>query len=97
MPCSETLKCLGAFNNDPQYATENNPAECYGYKFLETLSSFVPVQLPFSETTLLKKAYELGVLYPRIVGTAIEQHIVFDTLFSKQIRQEIEHWFIAGL
>jgi hypothetical protein len=88
---------LGAFNNDPQHATEDNPAECYSYKFLETLSSFVPVQSPFSETTLLKKAYELGVLHPRIVGTAIKQCTTFDVPFSKQIRQEIEHWFIAAL
>ena len=64
--CLETPKCLGAFNNDPQYSTENNPTERHGYKFLETLGLFVPVQLPFSETTFLKKAYELGVLHPGI-------------------------------
>jgi hypothetical protein len=58
---------LGAFNNDPQHATADNPAERYGYKLLETLSFFVPVQVPFSETTFLKEAHELGVLHPKIV------------------------------
>jgi hypothetical protein len=67
LPRSEEFKRLGAFDNNPKRATADNPAECYGYKFLETLGFFVPVQLLFSETALLQKAHELDVLHPKIV------------------------------
>jgi len=40
LPRSEEFKRLGAFDNNPKRATADNPAECYGYKFLETLGFF---------------------------------------------------------